>query len=390
MQTTEGKRAVRAANRVRKQRLRMLVYNKDRLGQATGSEPAAATAGRAKRQRLKMLKDITDQQVQRFSTDTDLHPKRTNQSEKWKHKGEPIILKGEPIIRKNSECDKQSLQPRRTNQSEKCKHRGEPIILKGEPIIGKNCETDNQNQKEQQLILGKHITIIRSELNTQKNIQIRTIHNTEHTNTKQVANMSIIINKSHKRIMSNKGGSNFTIRAILLVSMLAIWPESIQRATNGQLPWIKGQEPKIQGYDCEKTTDNRNIEYHREKACVKQDELYVRQRNISAMVIQDTTHVDIPAVRCRLKKASYYAHCGMFSHVTPINYMNSALMDTQISNDDCRRAHSTGFLRLSNGEDYGVKKTGISTLHVETRGGTWLTSGAGNCLGEEFTAKGSV
>ena len=210
---------------------------------------------------------------------------------------------------------------------------------------------------------------------------------TNQRNTENKMNLKIV--KRYKRVAKHKRKPNITIQAILLVSMAIIWPETLQRSEKGQLPWIKGQEPRLRAYDCSKTTDNRNIEYHHEKTCVKQDELYVRQRNISAMVIQDTTHVDIPAVRCRLRQASYYAHCGMFSHVTPINYMNSALMDTQISNDDCKRAHSTGYLRLDNGEDYGVKKTGVSTLHVETRGGTWLTDGAGNCLGEEFTAKGS-
>ena len=99
----------------------------------------------------------------------------------------------------------------------------------------------------------------------------------------------------------------FMIRTTLVILMATTWPETLQRGQPGQLPWLKGQEPTLKAYDCSKTTDNRNIEYFKEKSCIDEDKLYIKQRNISAMIIQDTIEI----------YQQFDANCGK-QHHTPI------------------------------------------------------------------------
>ena len=181
---------------------------------------------------------------------------------------------------------------------------------------------------------------------------------------------------------------NKTMTAVFCIALL--WPTVCPRPRPaGQLPWLKGQEPKLKAYDCSEVFDVRNIEYHKEKTCINQDDLYTSQRNVTATIIQDTQHEDMPAIRCRLRKAYTFYHCGMFSHVTPISYLNAALMPTTLPLEDCRRAHESGYLKLDDGDDYNVETLGKTTLHVETRGGTWLSGGSGTCWGEKFSTQGA-
>ena len=172
----------------------------------------------------------------------------------------------------------------------------------------------------------------------------------------------------------------FQITIIMVTWYMCTYPKPIKEL---DLPWIRGQEPTLTAYDCAETTDMRNIQYHKEKTCINEDELYTHQRNISAIVIQDTEHEDIPAYECKFRRSNSYFHCGMFSHMTPVNYLNTALEETKLPANECRRAKELGYLRL-NGEDHVVQKEGLSTLHLETRGGTWLSGGSVTCWGESF------